>query len=81
MLSFEIELINVDLSNDFNFKGDGAGVDEDKIDNIFDDFFTSNKKDGTGLGLPFYKRVMLAFGGDISCKSQEGEGTEFCLRF
>jgi len=24
---------------------------------------------------------MLAFGGDISCKSKEGEGVEFCLQF
>jgi len=41
---------------------------------ICDNFFTSNKKGGTGLGLPFCKRVMQAFGGDIFCKSIAGEG-------
>jgi signal transduction histidine kinase len=42
---------------------------------------TSGKKGGTGLGLPFCRRVMKAFGGDISCKSVAGEGVEFCLKF
>jgi two-component system CAI-1 autoinducer sensor kinase/phosphatase CqsS len=44
-------------------------------------FFLQIKKGGTGLGLPFCKRVMLSFGGDVSCKSAEGEGVEFCLNF
>jgi len=113
------ELVNIDLENDFIFKGDetlmifvlfnllknslyykakvniwidsdqkclyfkdnGVGIPSDKLESIFDSFFTSNKKGGTGLGLPFCKRVMLAFGGDISCVSKEGEGVEFCLKF
>jgi two-component system CAI-1 autoinducer sensor kinase/phosphatase CqsS len=33
------------------------------------------------LGLPFCKRVMNAFGGDISVKSEVGKGAEFCLQF
>jgi signal transduction histidine kinase len=63
------------------FKDDGVGISADKLELIFDDFFTSNKKGGTGLGLSFCKRVMLSFGGDISCKSKVGEGVEFCLKF
>jgi two-component system CAI-1 autoinducer sensor kinase/phosphatase CqsS len=63
------------------FKDDGVGILSDKLDSIFDDFFTSDKKGGTGLGLPFCKRVMKAFGGDITCESVEGEGVEFCLKF
>jgi len=115
----EKEFVNVDLENDFVFKGDetmaifvlinllknslyykakiniwldadkkclyfkddGAGIPADKLEFIFDDFFTSDKKDGTGLGLPFCKRVMQAFGGNISCQSIIGEGAEFCLWF
>lgn len=76
--------INIWLDSDkkcLYFKDDGIGIPVDKIDSIFDSFFTSNKKGGTGLGLPFCKRVMLAFGGDIYCKSVEGEGVEFCLKF
>ena len=63
------------------FKDNGVGIPTDKLESIFDSFFTSNKKGGTGLGLPFCKRVMQAFGGDISCKSIKGEGVEFCLQF
>jgi signal transduction histidine kinase len=64
-----------------HFKDDGIGIAADQLEFIFDDFFTSNKKGGTGLGLPFCKRVMNSFGGDISVKSQAGKGTEFCLKF
>jgi signal transduction histidine kinase len=76
--------INIWLDGDnrcLYFKDDAIGIPADKLEFIFDDSFTSNKKGGTGLGLPFCKRVMLSFGGDISCKSAEGEGTEFCLKF
>ena len=76
--------INIWLDSDkkcLYFKDDGVGISADKLESIFDNFFTSNKKGGTGLGLPFCKRVMKAFGGDISCKSAEGEGVEFILKF
>jgi two-component system CAI-1 autoinducer sensor kinase/phosphatase CqsS len=63
------------------FKDDGIGIPKDKLESIFDSFFTSNKKGGTGLGLPFCRRVMQAFGGDIACTSIEGQGVEFCLKF
>ena len=76
--------INIWLDDDkkcLYFKDNGVGISTDKLESIFDSFFTSSKKGGTGLGLPFCKRVMKAFDGDISCKSKEGEGAEFCLKF
>ena len=76
--------INIWLDGDkkcLYFKDNGVGIPADKLESIFDSFFTSNKKGGTGLGLPFCKRVMKAFGGDISCKSKKGEFTEFVLNF
>ena len=63
------------------FKDCGIGIPKDKLPHIFESFFTSNKKGGTGLGLPFCKRVLQAFGGDIACKSIIGKGVEFCLKF
>jgi two-component system CAI-1 autoinducer sensor kinase/phosphatase CqsS len=48
---------------------------------IFDSFFTSGKKDGTGLGLPFCRRIMRAFEGEIICKSELEKGTEFEMKF
>ncbi len=63
------------------FKDDGIGISADKLPHIFDDFFTSNKKGGTGLGLPFCKRIMQAFDGNIICESREREGVLFSLKF
>ena len=77
----DIWLETSNQANFLHFKDYGTGIEQDKINHIFDDFFTSDKKGGTGLGLPFCKKVILAFGGDISCKSIEGEFTEFVLSF
>jgi len=62
------------------FKDYGPGIEKDKLALIFESFFTSGKKDGTGLGLPFCKRIMTAFEGDIICRSEIGKWTEFQLK-
>ena len=63
------------------FKDYGPGIESDKLELIFESFFTSGKKDGTGLGLPFCKRIMMAFDGEIICKSEVDKGTEFEMNF
>ena len=63
------------------FKDYGPGIEKDKLALIFESFFTSGKKDGTGLGLPFCKRIMTAFNGDIICKSEIDNWTEFEIKF
>ena len=76
--------IGTDAKPDGNylyFKDYGPGIEKDKLALIFKSFFTSGKKDGTGLGLPFCKRIMTAFDGDIVCKSEIGEWTEFEMKF
>ena len=67
--------------NYLSFKDCGPGIEKDKLALIFENFFTSGKKDGTGLGLPFCKRIMTAFDGDIVCESEIGEWTEFEMKF
>ena len=59
----------------------GPGISADRLHHLFEPFSTSGKTDGTGLGLAYCKRVMSAFGGDISCHSAVGEYAEFVLRF
>ncbi|MGB2533248.1 MAG: ATP-binding protein, partial [Porticoccaceae bacterium] len=46
-----------------------------------DSFSTSGKQGGTGLGLAYCKRTMLAFGGNIHCESELGEYSNFILSF
>jgi signal transduction histidine kinase/CheY-like chemotaxis protein len=62
-------------------RDNGPGIPPKILNRIFDPFFTSGKKGGTGLGLAFCKRVMQSFNGDITCKSEPGRFTEFTLEF
>lgn len=66
--------------NTLHFKDNGLGVPTDDLSKLFNRFFTTSVN-GTGLGLAFCKMVMEAFNGSIECQSQEGEYTEFILKF
>ncbi len=59
----------------------GPGIPVSKLERVFDDFYTSGKNDGIGLGLSFCKRVLTSFGGQITCNSKENEWAEFILHF
>jgi two-component system, CAI-1 autoinducer sensor kinase/phosphatase CqsS len=59
----------------------GPGIPKSLQTRLFESFQTSGKAGGTGLGLAYCKRAMVAIGGDIFCDSAEGEGTRFTLRF
>ncbi len=59
----------------------GPGISKSGLDKLFVNFYTSGKKEGTGLGLAFCKRNMKAFGGDIICESELGKWTKFSLLF
>ena len=76
--------IRLEEGQDWNtlyFRDNGSGIPKEKLSTIFDSFKTYGKKEGTGLGLAFCKRVMAAFGGDIVCQSEVGKWTEFTLTF
>ncbi|WP_157721407.1 sensor histidine kinase [Vibrio gazogenes] len=77
----EIKIISGLSFNKLIFKDYGPGIEKDIIDNIFNNFFTYKKHNGTGLGLSYCKRVMKAIDGDIYCNSVFGEHTEFVLIF
>lgn len=79
LISIETEL--TEQGNCLIFRDSGAGIPKDLINTIFDDFTTSNKTEGFGLGLPFCKRAMLSMNGDISCDSELGLFTQFRIHF
>jgi signal transduction histidine kinase len=62
-------------------RDNGPGIPPERLPGIFESFMTYANKQGTGLGLPFCKRVMTALGGGIDVHSTPGEGTEFQLHF
>ncbi len=84
-LHYEAKIeVRTEVKSDGNylyFKDYGPGIEKDKLELIFESFFTSGKKDGTGLGLPFCRRIMKAFEEEIICQSEIGKGAEFEMKF
>ncbi|HIK29642.1 MAG: GAF domain-containing sensor histidine kinase [Oscillatoriaceae bacterium SKW80] len=60
----------------------GPGMSESVRARLFDPFFTTKPVGkGTGLGLSIsYQIVVQKHGGMISCHSELGKGTEFCVK-
>lgn len=58
----------------------GRGIPEDKLDNIFEPYYTT-KKEGTGIGLAIAHRIMESHDGWIKVESREKIGTKFALYF
>ena len=58
----------------------GCGIAPEHLDRLFEDFFTT-KKEGTGLGLPITRRIMIAHGGTIEVLPGHPRGSTFELRF
>ncbi len=60
----------------------GSGIAPEVLPRIFDEFFSlKGPERGTGMGLPFCRRVMRELGGEIACRSVLGEYTRVELRF
>ena len=74
--------IQAGLETDFivvRIRDNGAGIPSEKIDKIFDPFYTTKPPgQGTGLGLDLSRRLLRGCGGDISVRSKVGK-TEFCV--
>jgi len=77
----EITLKTAADKNLIEVRDNGPGIAADAIPKLFDNFYTYGKQGGTGLGLFYCKRAMLAFGGDITCESELGQYTAFTLAF
>jgi signal transduction histidine kinase len=58
----------------------GPGIPPDKIDKIFDAYFTTRAK-GTGLGLAIVKHNTEMYGGVVRVQSEPGKGSRFILEF
>jgi signal transduction histidine kinase len=54
----------------------GIGIPSDKLDSIFDLYYTT-KPEGSGIGLSIVYRIVQLHGGEIEVQSTEGRGTSF----
>ncbi len=71
---------------EFTVTDDGMGVPRDEQHHLFNKFYRAGnakqaRPDGTGLGLFMAKKVIVAQGGAIIFKSQEGKGSTFGFSF
>jgi signal transduction histidine kinase len=62
----------------FGVTDDGAGIPAERINNLFQYHYTT-KKDGTGIGLYFSKKILKIHEGDITVESTVGKGTTFTV--
>ncbi len=67
---------------EFKIKDSGIGIAKEDFDTLFQEFkkvktpYVSDKE-GTGLGLPLSKKLIIMHGGEIKFESEEGKGTIF----
>ncbi len=64
----------------FEIQDNGIGIPPEDVNQIFEPFFT-RKARGTGLGLAVTQRIVEKFGGHISVRPAEPQGTIFTLEF
>jgi len=57
---------------------DGRGISEEDLTKVFNPFFT-NRRGGTGLGLPAVKRIARLHGGRVDVDSSVGQGSIFTI--
>ena len=69
----------------FSVSDTGIGIPADKLEHVFEAFSqadssTTRDYGGTGLGLPISRRFCQMLGGDLTVRSNVGEGTTFTMR-
>ncbi len=81
-----ISLVDKQQSIELAVIDDGIGVPKSEQHHLFSKFYRANnakraRPDGTGLGLFMAKKVIIAQGGAVIFKSQEGKGSMFGFTF
>jgi signal transduction histidine kinase len=69
-----------DYSIEISVRDDGPGIPPDKIERIFEAYYTTKEK-GTGLGLAIVKHNVELYGGTVRVESKSGQGATFLLLF
>jgi signal transduction histidine kinase len=59
-------------------RDNGCGIPPEKLERIFNPFFTTKEK-GTGLGMAISRKIVEAHEGTIDVVSEPGRGTEFAI--
>jgi len=65
---------------EISVRDDGPGIPPDKIERVFEAYYTT-KKGGTGLGLAIVRHNVELYGGTVRVESELGKGALFALVF
>jgi signal transduction histidine kinase len=65
---------------EISVRDDGPGIAPDKIERIFEAYYTTKER-GTGLGLAIVKHNVELYGGNVRVESGLGKGAKFTLIF
>jgi two-component system NtrC family sensor kinase len=78
----QIRTENDEKSLSIHIMDNGCGISEDKIELIFDPFYTTKDVgEGTGMGLSISYGIVKKYNGSINVHSAPGKGTKFTLQF
>ncbi len=74
-----VRIIDLQKEAQVEIQDTGPGIPLDQVDKIFDKFVrvVAEKKEGTGLGLPIAKDIIVLHKGRIRVESESGKGSKF----
>ncbi len=81
--NIDIKVVKTTTDVNISVIDHGKGISKKDIEMVFKKYYSTAKKFrkiGTGLGLYLAQQIAKSHGGEITVKSVEGQGTEFCIR-
>ncbi len=73
-------IVRRDHAIEISVDDDGPGIAPDKLERIFEAYFTTKEK-GTGLGLAIVRHNAELYGGSVRVDSALGQGAKFTVVF
>ncbi|MBI9071599.1 MAG: ATP-binding protein [Melioribacteraceae bacterium] len=74
-----LDILNADKNFIIKFSDDGTGIAEEKLNHIFNLYYTTKAK-GSGIGLSIVQKIIHEHGGQITVESSTDIGTTFFIR-
>ncbi len=77
-------IVNMTATHDANLvkitiEDNGMGITKQEQKKLFRPYYTSDQKEGTGIGLYYAQRIVKAHDGTISVESEPGKGSLFTI--
>lgn len=81
--NIDIKVVKTTTDVNISVIDHGKGISKEDLEMVFKKYYSTAKKFrkiGTGLGLYLAQQITKSHGGEITVNSEEGQGTEFCIR-